>query len=122
MNNFKFKVWNKLSKKMFSHEDLENMLKDLTKIQFITGIFLPINSDCEILQYTGKKTIDNKEIYVGDEVEIKFMGPFDEKTFTGVVKFYDGAFWIDNEELERAYPIFREEDELRIIGNIYEKK
>ena len=64
MREIKFRAWSKLLNKMLSHEDLNKALKNLTKIEYIAGIFLPLNSDNEIMQYTG---LNDKN---GNDVEV----------------------------------------------------
>ena len=82
MRDIKFKAWNKVLNKMYSHEELLKLTKDIVKNEFITGIYLPLNSDIELLKYTGFKDKNNKEIYEGDIVEFYFDGEIKK------IKFY----------------------------------
>lgn len=120
MRELKFRVWNEMLRRMYSYEDLEKNTIDITKIKFIQGVFLPNSEGNKVMQYTGIKDINNKEIYEGDIVEIYPMDLFENTVFKGKVKFCDGSWIVDNEKDCRY--LFTEIDENKVIGNIYEDK
>lgn len=123
MREIKFRAWSKLLNKMLSHEDLNKTLKDLTKIEYIAGIFLPLNSDVEVMQYTGLKDSNGNEIYEGDIVKIEDY--FGEDIIGRVIYDEATAGYVFHKGNERNY--FQMTLDLEyyvhyVIGNIYENK
>lgn len=80
--------------------------------------------ECELSsmgQFTGLLDSKGREIYEGDIVQVTEDPAFGgEDDFIGVVKFYECAYWIDNEPQEKACQLFNEITEHEVIGNIYE--
>ncbi|KKN12918.1 hypothetical protein LCGC14_1011530 [marine sediment metagenome] len=84
--------------------------------------------DMILMQYTGLKDKNNKEIYEGDIIQIyRYNDEIhkDEKHLISGVRFINGAFcwfskllqdWIDFSHLARPAEPFE------VIGNIYENK
>lgn len=120
MREIKFRAWNKALNKMYSHEDLLSLTKNIVKNEFSTGVYLPLNSDIELMQYTGIKDIEGNEIYEGDIVEKEFVDFSNRDMFIGVIKLIDGCWSIENENKKRAYFLFNETDINSVIGNVYE--
>jgi len=133
MREIKFRVWNGLQ-----------MVYDITVGKF--GIFYvnPENGDglnpqdtasltvnttkysdgIDVMQYTGLKDKNGKEIYEGDIVQNKdFIEQWDEATedVIGVVELYDGCFGLVNSEddLSNELPLFAL-TEIEVIGNVYD--
>jgi uncharacterized phage protein (TIGR01671 family) len=119
MREIKFRVWDKVGKKMMYPQDYEVIHSSFEAIewnwnyeQFDSGLNLPEQG--EIMQYTGIKDINGKEIYEGDileNIETKDHGPVD---------FCYGSFhWSMS-----PFPVMNQEEgrflKHKIIGNIYE--
>lgn len=131
MREIKFRVWDKDEKLMKEVDSINFPLakpngKDITaynqKENYHEWIY-----DYELMQYTGLKDIEGNEIYEGDIVEITSMNILDEviqlsnnAKFIGEVIFCDGSFVVDSGK--ECKFLFREIDEVRIIGNVYENK
>ena len=117
----KFRAWSKLLNKMLSHEDLNKTLKNLTKIEYIAGIFLPLNSDVEVMQYIGLKDSNKNEIYEGDIVKIEDY--FGEDIIGRVIYDEATAGYVFHKGNERNYfqmTLDLESYVYYVIGNIYE--
>lgn len=77
MREIKFKMWDKLNKKMF----------DPSPLNLIEKVYFVRKDDLILLQYAGLKDKQGKEIYEGDILE------FDDG-FKGVVEFENGSFGV----------------------------
>ena len=91
--------------------------------------FYSKNENYEIMQYTGLKDRNMKEIYSGDIIEFSydmFVGNFDTFVAKGKVVFEEGAFYVEVFENERttkdeAYLLYSINlDTIEVIGNIYD--
>lgn len=72
MREIKFKAFHKLSKRMFNVYCFTNteVIENSTDGIFTSDTLPALRQDCELLQYTGLKDCEGKEIYEGDIVVI----------------------------------------------------
>ncbi|MEN2158701.1 YopX family protein [Streptococcus pneumoniae] len=127
----KFRVWHyELGRLMsvkcmfFQDSEIEEFeLNDALMNDYITAY----PDDIELMQSTGLKDKNGKEIFEGDIVRTtRFLGRADEiggfyeyeKDYVGVVKVLEGSWVIDTGSV--AVRLWSEIDESEVLGNIYE--
>lgn len=71
-------------------------------------------------QYTNVDTPDGKKIFEDDYVLVKDCHPTGYDDFYGVVEFLEGAWWVDNELMQKAVLLWNESNEIEILGNIHD--
>lgn len=128
MREIKFRAWLKEDKKMVNVETMDftdKSMQYLKRSEIINAYILRRESDddVELMQYTGLKDKNGKEIYEGDIVLIKL----DETStwYKTVVGFKKGAFianLIDKEDYVYIFHHGFTDDDFEIIGNVYENK
>ena len=108
MREIKFRTWDKLNKEMFNIESINFQERRVYKDAVSYSKF----NDIELMQYTGLKDMDGKEIYEGD---ILFES-FREEYFK--VVFENGSFRAEAD----GYSLDLEDydDICEVVGNIYE--
>ena len=123
----KFRAWHRelgrmmLIKNMWFQDDKveELELNDTVMNDFITAY----PDEIELMQSTGFKDKNGKEIFEGDIVRQVRTQPITEnETITGVVIMIEGAWLIMNDCEQLASYLWSETDENEIIGNIYENR
>ena len=124
MRKLKFRAWLKEERKMVNVETLFIGINRLCFGNFKTeDLFFRDFEEVELMQYTGLKDKNDKEIYEGDIVLIKL-----DETSTWhktVVGFKKGAFianLIDKEDYVYIFHHGFTGDDFEIIGNVYENK
>lgn len=132
MRDIKFRMYVKVTKKMFEVGKLNLQYNKVYAKNHPQSYYR--TEDVELMQYTGLKDQNGKEIYEGDIIEFSydtFTGNFDTKIGKGTIEFISGAFYIkpfeiegkkikdiENEEWFLLYSV--NEDTLKVISNIYD--
>ena len=129
MREIKFRAWLKEEKKMVNVETMDftdKSIQYLKKNEFINAYLLRrmIFDDIELMQYTGLKDKNNKEIYEGDIIKYKF--PYDKRIkHISPVKFLEteASFGI-KDRYGNEIPLYTvsSNNYFEVIGNIYENK
>lgn len=129
MNNLKFRAWDKKLK----------LLGDVSYIDFNSKKIIYHNGfvnyyvnfeDVEIMQSTGLKDKNGKEIFEGGIINCGYLfngSPFDEldeyEEEKGVVKFVNCGFNIKfKNDTNLFIDIMESCEDIEVIGNIYENK
>lgn len=109
----KFRAWDKDMKEMVfvsgiqfdphSPKEKPNIIDERNDIRDL--------DDIELMQFTGLKDKNGKEVYESDIVKYMDYNEAGEVEFNDVVEYHEGAF----------YPVCeRPSNEFEVIGNIYE--
>ena len=125
----KYRAWLKEEKKMVIVETIdfsEKSIQYLEKNEIIDAYLLRTTflEDIELMQYTGIKDENGKEIYVGDILKYNF--PYDGRLkHVSPVKFIEteASFGI-KDRYENEIPLYRiaANNYFEVIGNIYENE
>ena len=127
MREIKFRLWSNGLKVMYTPD---NEIGGLWSIPMApNGVIKPTYKDDILMQFTGRKDKNGKEIYAGDVVK---ASPKAESNSKGdkykignriyLVSYESGSFWIDSEKKDLDVFSFIDINltDFEVIGNIYE--
>lgn len=111
MREIKFRAWDKLNKEMFNIESINFQERRVYKDDVSYRNF----NDVELMQYTGLKDKNNKEIYEGDIVTLH------NSRYKVIYNSKGARFVLRNDEFELEITFINNNNErMEILGNIYE--
>lgn len=129
MNNLKFRVWDKKLKLLGNVSYIDFDSKKMIYRNGFVNCYVNFE-DVEIMQSTGLKDKNGKEIFEGDIINCGYLfngSPFDEldeyEEEKGVVKFVNCGFNIKfKNDTNLFIDIMESCEDIEVIGNIYENK
>lgn len=112
MREIKFRCWDIVFNKMRYEQDLWDIAYNELFIH------TPDQRALNLMQYTGLKDINDKEIYEGDIIKIYDIqtGQFSESTH--VIIYNNKSEWT----IDDYWLLSRKHHKCKVIGNIYENK
>lgn len=138
MKELKFRAFHKPSKKMFGVCCLDFKNKMISSRQKVIGqgkrvYFDTVDYDfheCKLMQFTGLKDVDGKEIFGGDVVEIKFDDYYSNNSFTidedsthkGEIVFEDFGYYVKFPDMcfMSINDVVDYDFNIKVLGNIYQ--
>lgn len=123
MKQLKFRVWDKLNNRFLQESEytfsLDFKYVHLIYEKKIVGFLYPENR--EVLQFIGISDKNNKEIYEGDILKVYFNLETSNYFEIGEV-FYDQPCCCFRTRLKRNLYCMSGDENLEVIGNIFENK
>ena len=123
MREIKFRAFDKVNKRM-----LYNIQNEYDGDEQCFGSYLNMTDFYEVMEYTGVKDHNNKEIYEGDIVKVvktDFVDDYEYEYEEGkyIIKFSFDRFYLENcsnGEIQEFKDAIGDYSYIEVIGNIYD--
>ncbi len=115
----KFRAWNKKRKVLAASFSMKEIY-DLNNGSIIKNKPLDDYQNYVVMQYTGLKDKNGKEIYEGDVVRETEEGFPEDILGTYVIEYEGNGFWPKDRDNESGFSTNGYGTEFEVIGNIYE--
>ena len=122
MREIKFRAWNKLYKRMIEFVGAINFLDG--KVFDASNLYSRDLKYIDLMQYTGLRDKNGKEIYEGDIISADFDGEgmlfevaWNNNAMAWDIKDKNGVFYFDIYENGSPFKFLKN---IKVIGNIYE--
>ena len=120
----KFRAWDSVEKKFVEHFFITDNGLICNMEEPTSGYRLPIpieKSELTLMQSTGLKDKNDKEVFEGDVVrQVRTQPTTENEIIIGVVTMIEGTWLIMSDCEQLASKLWSETDENEIIGNVYE--
>lgn len=117
----RFRAWNKATKAMYEVDDIMSIDFGKSKISVKTLFFEQTNrydfDDIVLMQSTGLRDKNGKEIFEGDVVKMA-KNVYSEPTYYEVVRHRGGAYRLESKQY--GCELWLRHTDCEIAGNIYE--
>ena len=126
----RYRTWIKTEKRMFFSDDIlaidyENEEIVTQQVYFENGlpddrdIYCYKTDEIELMQSTGLKDKNDKEIFEGDIVKMS-KDVYSEPTYYEVVRHYGGAYRLESKQ--HGCELWLRHTDCEVVGNVYENR